>query len=141
MSISDPWLVKPKCVWELSVLFIRPCTFLYRMYIMVKNTQIIISASMVYWVRHLADILEDPGSNPSQIIKLITFTENFNFSKFFKNFYCTKQNWQLWNTFWLYQSWVRNAYFQCQTQNKFQILIWVTLYQKRFIQNLRRNAV
>ena len=39
-----------------------------------------------------------------------------------------KINFQLPNTFWLYQHRVRNAYFQSCSQNKFQILIWVTLY-------------
>ena len=32
------------------------------------------------------------------------------------------------NTFWLYQHKVRYVYFQSYSQNKFQILIWVTLY-------------
>ena len=34
------------------------------------------------------------------------------------------------NAFWLYQHRVRNAQFQSYSQKTFQILIWVTLYNK-----------
>ena len=40
---------------------------------------------MVYWVRDWSDILDGPGSNPAQFM-IITFAENFNFSKFFEKF-------------------------------------------------------
>ena len=47
-----------------------------------------------------------------------------NVNKFLK----IEKNWQLSNTFWLYQHRVRKAYFQSNSHKKFQILIWVTLY-------------
>ena len=41
-------------------------------------------------------------------------------------------------TFWLYQHRVRNAYFQRCSQNKFQILIWVTLYEFTIFQKRKQ---
>ena len=79
IHISDPMLVKPKCVWEVKVYFYFSAVCLQ------------FSAACL---------------------------------QFFK------KNFHLPNTFWLYQHMVRNAYFQSYSENKFQILIWVTLYHK-----------
>ena len=75
--VSDPMLVKPKCVWEVSVYF--------------QFSAVCLQFSTVC----------------------------LQFSKL---------NWHHPNTFWLYQYRVRYASFQSYSQNKFQILIWVTLY-------------
>ena len=75
--VSDPMLVKPKCVLEVSVYFL------------------------------FSAVCSQFSAVCLQFSKL---------------------NWHLPNTFWLYQYRVRYAYLLSYSQNKFQILIWVTLY-------------
>ena len=64
------------------------------------------------------------------IVKFISPSSLEIFKNLFAFFSCLFS--MLSNRFWRYQYWVRNAYFQSYSQNKFQILIWVTLYDNSF---------
>ena len=65
-SISDPTLVKTKCVSGENNFFYIYQLFVYKKDINAEKTTDFNHASIVLWISDLADMLEVLGSNPAQ---------------------------------------------------------------------------
>ena len=129
VCISDPMLVKQKCVWEVVVFYEFQLIFYTCKSLMPKMTTFFIKH---HGLMDKALVCHAKGpwfkSYPGYK-RFLYFWRYFVFFYFFKILFFAIKNYRFSNTFWLYHYWVRNAHRQSYTHLKSEILIWVTLYK------------